>query len=226
MRITCYGHSCFGLYTGGRHLLFDPFITPNKLAANVDVDTIPADYILVTHGHNDHTADLIRVAKRTGATVIAAYELTEWVKQQGHDNVHPMNTGGSWNFDFGILTATVAHHSSSLADGTYAGNPMGFIVQSDNRTLYNAGDTALTLDMQLIARRYDLDIALLPIGSNFTMDYVDAAIAAGFLQVSRVIGMHYDTFPYIKLDHRAARDHFSANSLQLVLMEIGKTMEI
>src|SRR5687768_9575809 len=127
MKFTYYGHSSFAVEVKGRKILFDPFITPNDLARSIDVDRIEADYIFVSHGHADHVADLKGVAERTGAKVVGAFELTEWISKQGISNVHPMNTGGKWAFDFGTVKCVVAHHSSGLPDGSYGGNPLGFI---------------------------------------------------------------------------------------------------
>ena len=222
-----YGHSCFGIEVNGKNLLFDPYITPNELAKDVNVDSIPADYILISHGHGDHVADAISIAKRTGATVVAAYEITEWAAKQGIAKVHPMNTGGKWQFDFGYVKCVVAVHSSSFPDGTYAGNPLGFIIESTAGNFYFAGDTALTYDMKLIGEyRSGLDFAMLPIGGNFTMGVDNAIIAAGFIKCSKIIGMHYDTFGYIKIDHEEAKNKFHRAGLNLTLMDIGHTIEL
>lgn len=227
MKITYYGHSCFGIEVNGKNLLFDPFITPNELAKSVDVNTVPADYILISHGHSDHVADAVSIAKRTGATVVAAYEITEWAGRQGVKNVHPMNTGGKWQFDFGYVKCVVAVHSSSFPDGSYAGNPMGFIIESSAGNFYFAGDTALTYDMKLIGEyRSGLDFALLPIGGNFTMGIDNAIVASEFIKCDKIIGMHYDTFGYIRIDHQEAKKKFQRAGLGLTLMEIGQTIEM
>lgn len=227
MKITYYGHSCFGIEVNGKNLLFDPFITPNELAKSVDVNSVPADYILISHGHSDHVADAVSIAKRTGATVVAAYEITEWAGKQGVKNVHPMNTGGKWQFDFGYVKCVVAVHSSSFPDGSYAGNPMGFIIESTAGNFYFAGDTALTYDMKLIGEyRSGLDFALLPIGGNFTMGVDNAIVASEFIKCDKIIGMHYDTFGYIKIDHEEAKKKFQRAGLSLTLMEIGQTIEL
>lgn len=225
MKVTFYGQSCFGIETGGYNLLFDPFISPNPLASHVDVNSIPADFILLTHGHQDHMADLLSIAQRTGAQVITIFELVNWLASNGHENAYPMNTGGLASFDFGTVMAVTAVHSSSLPDGTYSGVPMGFVVQTPDKTFYHASDTALTYDMKLIPERFNLDFAILPIGSNFTMDIHDAAKAADFVQCNEVIGMHYDTFPYIEIDHQQAQDVFKQAGKNLHLLEIGKTQE-
>lgn len=225
MKFTYYGHSSFAVEVKGKKIVFDPFITHNELAKSIDVDRIEADYIFVSHGHNDHVADLMGLAKRTGATVVGAYELTEWVQKQGHDKVHPMNTGGKWAFDFGTVKCTVAHHSSGLPDGGYGGNPMGFLFLTGEGNFYYSGDTALTFDMELIPRWAKLDFAVLPIGDNFTMGVEDATIAAEFIECQRIIGTHYDTFGYIKIDKAAAVKQFEAAGLTLLLPAIGETID-
>ena len=168
----------------------------------------------------------VAIAKRTGAKVIAAWEVIDWFKKQGVENTHPMNTGGTRAFDFGTVKCVVAHHSSSLPDGTYGGNPMGFVIHNDDECFYFAGDTALTLDMQLIPLTCPpLDFAILPIGSNFTMDFQDAVMASDFIQCNTIIGCHFDTFGYIKIDHEAAVKAFHDEEKELVLPKIGKEMQ-
>ncbi len=226
MNLTFYGHSCFSVEVNQKKLLFDPFITGNELAKGINIDTIDADYILLSHGHNDHVADAESIAKRTGATIIAAYEVAMWFAGKGIEKYHPMNIGGKWAFDFGTVKAVNALHSSSLPDGSYGGNPMGFIIMNDEQNFYYSGDTALTLDMQLIPMFAEIDFALLPIGDNFTMDVEDAIEAAKMVQTKLVIGVHYDTFGFIKIDHQKAIDLFKINELELKLPAIGETIEI
>ena len=226
MKITYYGHSCFLVDFSGTKLLFDPFITPNELAKDVDISTIEADYILLSHGHSDHVADAIQLAKQTGAKVISNYEIIMWLGREGIKNSHPMNHGGAFNFDFGKVRYVNAVHSSALDDGTYLGNPGGFIISNDQLNFYYAGDTALTMDMQLIPRYGKLDFAILPIGDNFTMGIDDAITASDFIQCDKVFGVHYDTFGYIKIDHEGAIEKFSKAGKKLILAEIGATIEI
>jgi L-ascorbate metabolism protein UlaG (beta-lactamase superfamily) len=223
MQFTYFGHSCFSIETNGTTLLFDPFVTYNELATakGITADNLKADYILISHGHQDHVADAVSVATRTGATVICAWELMGWFNAQGVSNVHPMNTGGKKSFGFGEVKCVVAHHSSSMPDGSYGGNPMGFVVTTPEGNFYYSGDTALTLDMQLIPRWTTVDFAILPIGDNFTMGPEDAAMAADMIQTSRVIGVHYDTFPYIVIDKHAAEKIFIDKQIELILPEIG-----
>src|SRR5690606_24832335 len=223
-QITYYGHSCFGVALAGKKLLFDPFIRPNELARDIDPEQIEADYILISHGHEDHIADAVDIAKRTGAMVISNFEITTWLAAQGVENTRPMNTGGKFNTGFGLVKCVTAHHSSSFPDGSYAGNPMGFIIISEKKTSYYAGDTALTLDMQLIPELLTLDFVFFPIGDNFTMDADDAIKACDFVQCDDVIGMHYDTFGYIKIDHKEVLDKFEREGKILTLMKIGETI--
>ena len=226
MNLTFYGHSCFSVTVNKKKLLFDPFITGNELAKDINIDAIEADYILLSHGHYDHVADAESIAKRTGATVIAAYEVAMWFAGKGIEKYQPMNTGGKWKFDFGTVKAVNAIHSSSLPDGSYGGNPMGFIIMNDEQNFYYSGDSALTLDMQLVPMFANIDFALLPIGDNFTMGMEDAVQAAKMVQTKMVIGLHYDTFGYIKIDHQKAIDLFKKNELELKLLAIGETIEI
>ncbi|MBA3971121.1 MAG: metal-dependent hydrolase [Bacteroidetes bacterium] len=226
MHITYFGHSCFGVEVNSKHILFDPFISPNVLAAAIDVNTVKADYILISHGHQDHIADLISIAKRTNALVVCNWEMSVWLNAQGITNTHPMNIGGKWNFDFGAVKCVVAVHSSSLPDGTYGGNPMGFIVESSEGNFYYAGDTALTLDMKLIGNYRSIDFAFLPIGDTFTMGVDNAIIAAEFIKCEKIIGMHYDTFDNIKIEKAMATRKFANAGNDLILFEVGESKEI
>lgn len=226
MTITYYGHSFFGIQFQDKHLLFDPFISDLPLAKSIDVDEIPADYIFLSHGHADHIQDAERIALRTGAKVVCTAEIHEWLNNKGVSNTHPMNTGGSWKFENFTVKCVVAQHSSGLPDGSYGGNPMGFLILSDSVNFYFAGDTALTMDMQLIPLWCKLDVAFLPIGSNFTMDIDDAIRAASFIQCNHIIGMHFDTFGYIQIDHEEAHRKFIAANCHLKLPAITETFEL
>jgi L-ascorbate metabolism protein UlaG (beta-lactamase superfamily) len=223
MNITYYGHSCFGVEVNGKHLLFDPFITPNGLAKNIDITSIKADYILVSHGHFDHIADAVSIASRTGAKVICAFEIHTWFNKQNITNTHPMNIGGKSKFDFGNVKCVTAVHSSCLPDGTYGGNPMGFIIESPEGNFYFAGDTALTYDMKLIGDYRTVNFAFLPIGDNFTMGVDNAIIASEFIDCRKIIGMHYDTFGLIKIDKEEAVKKFAHAGNELLLFEIGES---
>lgn len=224
MNITYYGHSSFGIESNGTNLLFDPFITPNALAKDIDVNQIPCDYMLISHGHEDHVADAVQIAKRTNCKVVSNFEIILWFEEQGVKNGHPMNIGGNWDFDFGKLKSVSAVHSSVLPGGTYAGNPGGFIIEIGGKRIYYAGDTALHMDMKLIAEFWKPDLAFLPIGDNFTMGIDDAVIASKFIDCDHIIGMHYDTFPYIEIDHAKAKEKFAAAEKKLTLMTIGDSL--
>ena len=226
MNLTYYGHSCFLLEIGAVKILFDPFIKPNPLAADVDVDAISADYILITHGHGDHVADAAEIAQRTGATIVSNYEIVNWFNTQGVTNGHPLNHGGQKDFGFGNVKYVNAVHTSSMPDGSYGGQPGGFIIYSDEGVVYHAGDTALMMDMQLFNKPKKIDVALLPIGDNFTMGVDDAVIAAEFIDCDRIIGMHYNTFDLIAIDSESAKAKFEAAGKSLTLMNIGATIEL
>lgn len=223
MNITYYGHSCFGVEIKGKKILFDPFISPNQLSKNIDVDTVDADYILISHGHEDHIADAETIAKRTNALVICNYEIGVWLEKKGVKNTHKMNIGGKVKLDFGDVKCVTALHSSSLPDGSYGGVAMGFVVESNAGNFYYAGDTALTYDMKLIGDYRQIDFAFLPIGDNFTMGIDNAIIACSFIACNKIIGMHYDTFDAIKIDKQDAASRFSRSGKKLILMEIGET---
>jgi len=231
MKITYAGHACFLLETKGINILIDPFISGNELITAqsnpaIKPENIAADYILLTHGHEDHVADAETIAKRTGAKIVSNYEIVSWYGTKGIAG-HPMNHGGQWQFDFGMVKYVNAVHSSVLPDGTYGGNPGGFVIWNEEGCILHAGDTALTMDMKLIPMTCPpLDLAILPIGDNFTMGIKDAVIASDFLGADRVLGCHYDTFGYIKIDHNEAKKSFSDKGKELVLLPIGSTMEV
>ena len=221
MNVTYYGHASFSVEIRGKKLLFDPYITPNPLAKNIDIKKIPADYILVSHGHEDHVADVIKIAKRTKAMVIANFEVAEWLKKKGAPQVHGMNPGGAFNFDFGRVKSVSAIHSSSMPNGAYGGAPSGFVIESPEGNFYYSGDTALTYDMKLIGETTKLTFAALCIGGNFTMGADDAARAAEFVGCTKILGVHYDTFPEIIIDHAKAQAAFKAKGRMLYLPAIG-----
>jgi len=225
MKVIYYGHACFSVAVGGKTLLFDPFITGNPLAKAIDVKSVPADFILVSHGHDDHVDDAVAIAKRTHALVIANFEVANWLEQQGAPRVHALNHGGGYSFDFGRAKLVNAIHSSTMPDGTYGGNPGGFVVETAEGNFYYCGDTALTLDMKLIGESTRLKFAALCIGDNYTMGPDDAVKAAEFVRCNEILGVHYDTFPPIKLDHAAAREKFKAAGKNLHLLRIGGTRD-
>lgn len=225
MKYTYYGQSCFSLETEGTKLLFDPFISYNPLAKDIDMAKIEADYILVSHAHGDHIADLIPLAKQTNAKVIAIVEITDWLQKQGLSNVHAMNYG-KYKFDFGTVRMVWAAHSAALPDGNYGGNPAGFVLELANKQVYFAGDTGLTLEMKLLADLYRLNYAIFPIGGNYTMDVDDAVIASDYVKCDKIIGVHYNTFPVIEIDPAAAVESFKRAQKTLLLPAIGETIEL
>ncbi|PIF34775.1 L-ascorbate metabolism protein UlaG (beta-lactamase superfamily) [Flavobacterium sp. 9] len=225
MKITFYGHASLGIEVGGKHIIVDPFITGNPHASAIDINTLKADYILLTHAHGDHVLDVEAIAKRTNATIVSGAEITSYYAQREF-KAHPMNHGGSWQFDFGKVKYVSAIHSSSFPDGTYGGNPGGFVIEGEHKNIYIAGDTALTMDMKLIPMRTKLDLAILPIGNNFTMDVEDAIIASDFVECDKILGYHFDTFGYIKIDHEEAIRKFFNKGKDLMLLEIGESIEL
>lgn len=225
MKATFYGHASFELETGGKKLLFDPFISPNPLAKNIDVNSLKPDYILLSHGHGDHMADLETIQKNSGAKVICIAEIAGWLGAKGIENTHGMNIGGGFDFDFGRVKMVYALHSSSMPDGAYGGTPAGFVLYIGDKKIYYAGDTALTLDMKLLADE-NLDWAILPIGDNYTMGADDAIKAAAFINCKNIIGMHYDTFPVIKIDQAAVKQKFEKAGLNLKLLAIGESLSL
>lgn len=231
MRIQYLGHSAFLLTaSSGERLLFDPFITPNDLAKDkVNLEELKPDYIFLSHAHFDHIADAEALSKKFKAPIIGVWEIHAYFSEKGCAT-YPMNVGGVWRSPKNGSTLTVklvpAIHTSSFPDGRYGGVPVGFIIADGKHSIYYAGDTALSLEMELIAERYTLDLALLPIGGTFTMDVEDAVEAALLLDVEHVIGVHYDTFEPIKIDHTKARDSFQENDCTLHLMEIGSEVAL
>lgn len=224
MKITFYGHASLGIETNGKHIIVDPYITANELASHIEIKDLKADYILLTHAHGDHILDAEAIAENTGAVIVSNAEIATYYGKKGF-NVHPMNHGGSWQFDFGKVKYVNAIHSSQFPDGNYGGNQGGFVIEAD-KNIYIAGDTALTFDMKLIPMRTKLDLAILPLGSNFTMDAEDAVIASDFVECDNVLGYHYDTFGYIKIDHEATKKLFEDKGKKLTLLEIGDNLTV
>ena len=226
MKVSFYGHSTFYLELNNHKLLFDPFITENPLVTDKNISFLKPEYILISHGHSDHLADAEPIAKLNASKIISNYEITNWF---GAKNIagHPINHGGKAKFDFGTVKYVNAVHTSSLPDGSNGGDPGGFVVWNENKCFYFAGDTALTMDMKLIPLTCPkLDFAILPIGDNFTMGYEDAAIAAEFIQCDKIIGCHYDTFGYIKINKEKAKAAFEAKGKELILLNIGQSIDL
>jgi L-ascorbate metabolism protein UlaG (beta-lactamase superfamily) len=225
MKITFYGHASLGIEVGGKHILVDPYISANPQAAHIDIELLKADYILLTHAHSDHILDVEAIAKRTDAVIVSNFEVASHFGEKGFKN-HPMNHGGSWTFDFGKVKFVSAIHSSSFPDGSYGGNPGGFVIEGEHNNIYISGDTALTMDMKLIPLRTKLDLAIFPIGDNFTMDVEDAILASDFVECDKILGVHYDTFGYIEINHEEAIRKFFDKGKDLMLLEIGKSIEL
>jgi L-ascorbate metabolism protein UlaG (beta-lactamase superfamily) len=221
MKVTYYGQSCIVAEAGGKTLLFDPFIRGNELARHVDIAKIKADYILITHGHGDHLADAAEISKSTGASLIANFEVGNWLEKQGVERVMCFNPGGTLHLDFGSVKSVNAIHSSTMPDGSPGGNPGGFVIESADGNFYHSGDTALTMDMQLIGETTPLLFAALCIGDHYTMGVADAVRAADFVRCSTILGIHYDTFPPIRIDHAAAIQKFADAGKTLHLLPIG-----
>lgn len=224
MKFTYYGQACFAMEITGKKLLFDPFITGNPLVKDIDLKSIQADYILVSHGHGDHVGDLIAIAQNTQATIIAMPEVGKWITKNGYEKIHEMNYG-AFMADFGEVRMVPAAHSSSMPDGGYGGNPAGFVIKTEEGNFYYAGDTCLIMDMQLIPKYYaKLDVAILPVGGNFTMNPADALIASDFVQCNKIIGVHFNTWPPITIDTTKAKELFKASGKELILPSIGETI--
>lgn len=225
MKITFYGHASLGITIAEINIIVDPFISANPKASHIDINSLDADYILLTHAHQDHILDVEAIAKRTNAIIVSNAEIATYYAKKGFQS-HPMNHGGSWNFEFGNLKYVNAIHSSSFPDGTYGGNPGGFVLEGERKNLYIAGDTALTMDMKLIPMRTKLDLAILPIGNNFTMDIEDAIIASDFVECDKILGYHYDTFGYIEINKEQAIKKFFDKGKDLMLLNIGDSIEL
>ena len=225
MKIRFYGHASLGIEMSGKHILVDPYISANPLAAHIDINTLQADFILLTHAHGDHILDVEAIAQRTNAVIVSNAEIAGYYADKGFQS-HPMNHGGSWKFNFGKVKYVSAIHSSSFPDGTYGGNPGGFVIEGEHKNIYISGDTSLTMDMKLIPMRTKLDLAIFPIGDNFTMDVDDAIIASDFVECDKILGIHYDTFGYIKINHEEAIRKFFNKGKDLMLLEIGSSIEL
>ena len=232
MKITYLSHTCFLLEGSSHTLLIDPFLTHNPLA-QVKPDDIRCDFILVTHGHFDHVGDTIAIAEKNNATVISSYEVADWLSRQGVKKAHPMGLGGGFDFPFGRVKLTIAFHSAGYppAEGdtggfVYLGVAAGLLIQFEGKTIHHAGDTALTLEMQLLGQRNKIDVAMLPIGDNFTMGPADAVTAAEFLKAGLVLPMHYNTFPPIHQDPDAFVSALAEKNIKGRAIKIGETINL
>jgi len=223
--VTFLGHGTFLVETNGTRVLIDPFLTGNP-AASTTADEVPADVIILSHGHGDHVGDAIDVANRTGAQVIANHEIVEWLTGQGLTNTHAQHIGGQHAFDWGTLKLTIAHHGSMLPDGANGGNPCGLLLKLADGNIYHAADTGLFLDMKLIGEE-GIDLAILPIGDNFTMGPDDALKAVKLIEPKRVIPDHYDTWPLIAQDAEAWAERVQAEtSAEALVLQPGESCEL
>jgi len=222
-KLKYLGHSCFTLETKGTNLIIDPFLTGNPMAG-AKAEDIKADYVLVTHGHGDHFGDTIEIAKRNDATVVGPNEIAVFCANKGV-KAHNMHIGGSWQFDFGRVKLTIAHHGFSAGESglDIGGNPCGFIITVEGKKIYHAGDTGLFMDMQIIGEE-GLDVAMLPIGDNFTMGVDDAARAVSFLKPKKVVPMHYNTFDLIKADPNDFKSKVKGS--ECIVMAVGEALEV
>lgn len=226
MKITFLGHAALLIETESHRLVVDPFITGNDLASDkINLEDLRPDVILLTHAHQDHVLDVEALAGESGALIISNYEIVSYYQNKGFEG-HPMNHGGAREFDFGWLKYVNAVHTSSFADGTYGGQPGGFLLTSGGKSIYIAGDTALHMDMKLIPSFAKPDLAVLPIGDNFTMGIADAIQAADFVACGRVLGVHYNTFGYIVIDTDDATRQFEAAGKKLLLPGIGESLTV
>lgn len=225
MKITYLGHGCVSIAANGKTLLIDPFITGNPLAKDISIDNLKADYILITHAHQDHILDVEAIAKRTGAKLISNYEIIMHYGAKGFDG-HPVNHGGTCVFDDITIKYVNAVHTSSFPDGSYGGQPGGFVVSYKEKSVYIAGDTAVTFDMKLIPMQTKLDLAILPIGDNFTMGVDDAILASDFVECNKVLGCHYNTFPPIEINEEKAVNKFKSADKELILLSIGNSIAL
>ncbi len=226
MKITFLGHASLQIEVSGKKLLVDPFISANPKASHINLDELKPDYILLTHAHQDHTLDVEFILQNNpNSVVVCNAEMATYYLSKGY-KAHMMNHGGNWKFDFGTVKYVNAIHSSSFADGTYGGNPGGFVIESEHKNIYIAGDTALSMDMKLIPMRTKLDLAILPIGDNFTMDVKDAIIASDFVQCNKILGIHFDTFGLIEINHDEAKRKFFDAGKDLMLLEIGQSIDL
>ena len=227
MKITFFGHATLLIEINNKKILVDPFISANSLASHINIDDIKCDYIFITHGHQDHLLDVRKIHENNpDALLVSNYEIVNWFQAKGIKG-HPLNHGGKHKFDFGMAKYVNAVHTSGLPDGSYGGNPGGFVIYNDQNSIYIAGDTALTKDMELIPLTCPkLDVAILPIGDNFTMGYEDACVASDFIACDKIIGCHYDTFPPIEIDKGKAVKYFEDRGKQLILLEIGASIDV
>ncbi len=223
--VTWHGHSTFTIDVNGTKIVVDPYFDDNP-SAKIKAADVEADVILLTHGHGDHIADALPIAKRTGAKLIANFEIVGWISGQGHENCHPQHLGGGFQHDFGHVKMTPALHGSGLPDGSYGGMPGGFLLTLEGKRIYISGDTALFSDMALIGAD-GLDLAILCIGDNFTMGPDDALLSLEYLNTKTVIPCHYNTWPLIAVDVEAWAEKVKANTAVLpVILNVEESYTV
>jgi len=227
MKITFLGHACLLIETNNKKIIVDPFISGNPLInGSIKPENLKVDYILITHAHQDHVLDVeVIMQNNPQAKIVSNFEIITYYGQKDFEG-HAMNHGGSWQFDFGKLTMVNAWHSSSFADGTYGGNPAGFVLESDGKSVYIAGDTGLSMDMKIIPLFTKLDLAILPLGDNFTMGIDSAVVAADYVQCNKILGYHFDTWELIGIDHNDAKISFDKAGKDLILLNINQSITI
>ncbi|MEM8856729.1 MAG: metal-dependent hydrolase [Chloroflexota bacterium] len=224
--VTFHGHATFSLDVNGTKMIVDPFLKGNNPLAETAADEINVEYVLITHGHGDHVADATSIATRCNATVIANFEIADWFGRQGVEKTHPQHLGGGFNHPFGYLKFTPALHGSKLPDGEYGGMPAGLLLKTGTENIYIAGDTALFSDMSLIGE-HGIDLAILPIGDNFTMGPDDALRAVQFLNPKKVVPCHFNTFGYIMQDPDAWAARVNAEtSAEAIVMSVDSSITI
>lgn len=226
MEILYLGHSCFMMSGNKQKILLDPFISGNPLAKTVSIEDLKPDYIVLSHGHQDHVLDVEPIYQQSDATIVGNYEVATWFQNRGVERTIPFNHGGQVQFNFGSIKMVNAIHSSSMPDGSYGGNPAGFVIEFENHRIYYAGDTALHQDMKQIGEKYSIDLAMLPIGDHFTMGLDDALTAADYVNCNRILGMHFDTFPPIEIDHQQSKNLAISQGKELILMQIGNSINL
>ncbi len=225
MKITFLGHASFHIKINETNILVDPFITGNPLAKNINIDTLKANYILLTHAHQDHVLDVEVLVKKTNAIIVSNYEIVLYYEAKGLKG-HPINHGGTFKTETFSAKYVNAIHTSSFADGTYGGQPGGFVISSEKKSLYIAGDTAVTMDMKLISMTTKLTASIFPIGDTFTMGVEDAIIASSLVECNKVIGCHFNTFPPIEINTAQAKQQFKKANKELILLEIGESITL
>ncbi len=224
VRILFHGHSNLEIHSGEHRVQIDPFYTGNPAADSMD--NVNPTVILVTHAHGDHCTDAVALAKKTKAPIVANYEMCLYLNKKGAPEIRPMNHGGSQAFPFGKVFMTLAFHTSSFDDGTYGGQPAGFIVEIGGKTIYHAGDTGLFGDMKLLGELFKIDLACLPIGDCFTMGPAHAVKAAQWLGAKKVLPIHYNTFPPIQQDAAKFAAELKAVGIEGIALKAGQSLEL